>query len=166
MVTTWLAPGAMVKEAGEMLKKLPLCVSVVEAGALPTLERENPSVAPGAPIACSMPPGSVPTMTRPPAPSTVTVADAVALPPGPPAVRVYVVVCFGEMRTFPDALCVPTPLSIDTELELMVDQESVAESPALMVEGLAVKLEMAGPGVAVEDRVREKVKDVDSLPGF
>ena len=76
------------------------------------------------------------------------------------------VVCFGEMRTFPDALCVPTPLSIETEPELMVDQESVAESPALMVEGLAVKLEMAGPGVAVEDRVREKVKDVDSLPGF
>src|SRR5712691_6887042 len=156
---TWLAPGATVNDAGEMVKKLPLCVSVIAAEAVPTFESVKLSVAPDAPVASSMPPGNMPTITRAPAPVTVTVVVAVAVPPCPFAVSVYVVVWVGETLTLPDAFCVPTPLSMETDPAWIVDQESVDELPAVIVEGFAEKLEIAGPGVPVDDRVSVNVVD-------
>ena len=69
----------------------------------------------------------------------------------------------GETVALPEGFCVPIPLSIETELELMADQESVAESPELIVDGFAVKLKIAGPGMAEEDRV---IVNEKNWPGY
>ena len=69
----------------------------------------------------------------------------------------------GETVALPEGFCVPIPLSMETELELMADQESVDESPELIVDGFAVKLKIAGPGMAGEDRV---IVNVKNSPGY
>jgi hypothetical protein len=93
----------------------------------------------------------------------VIVVVACAVPLGPVAVSAYVVVCFGETVTLPEGFCVPIPLSIETALVLMADHDNVAESPELIVDGFAVKLKIAGPGVAVEERV---IVNVKNWPGY
>lgn len=55
----------------------------------------------------------------------MTVAVAVAVPAAFVAVSVYVVVCAGETDREPLAGCEPTPLSIVTEVALVVLQTSV-----------------------------------------
>ena len=78
----------MVNDAGEIVKKLPFCVSVTFPAAAPAFEIVKLSVAPDAPAACSMPEGKAP-MTIFGAPAvTVTVVVAVVVPPGPVAVSV------------------------------------------------------------------------------
>ena len=73
----------------------------------------------------------------------VTEATAVKLPLL--AVSVYVVVWAGATETlFP--VTVPTP-EILREVALLVDQERVADCPATMEPGDAVKLEIEGLGV-------------------
>jgi len=47
------------------------------------------------------------------------------------------------------AACVPTPLSIDTEVTFVVVHESVEELPTLIVDGVAVKLLIEGGGLTV-----------------
>ncbi len=76
----------------------------------------------------------------PPLLPTVTVALAVELPPGPVAVNVYVVVVDGETETLPDVGCDPMPLSIVTDVALLVLQLNVELCPGVMLVGFAVKL--------------------------
>jgi hypothetical protein len=70
----------------------------------------------------------------------VTVADANEVPPGPVAVRVYVVVCDGETLEEPLAACAPMPLSIETEVELLTSHVSVDEEPLTMEAGVATNV--------------------------
>lgn len=69
---------------------------------------------------------------------TVTVVWQCTVPPGPVAVPVYVVVVFGKTGRAPTATDAtdPTPLSMVNEVAFAVCQESFAESPLVMVEGL------------------------------
>jgi hypothetical protein len=64
-------------------------------------------------------------------PVTVTVAVAITPPKPFVAVRVYVVVTDGETDTEPlaRAVCVPTPLSIETEVAPEIFQDNVAGLP-------------------------------------
>src|SRR5689334_8947592 len=80
---------------------------------------------------------------------TVTVTLCVAEWPAPSlTVRAYVVVATGETLTVPPLAIAPTPLSMVPEPPLYV-AESVAEPPALMVEGVALKAWIAGSGLTV-----------------
>ncbi len=79
---------------------------------------------------------------------TLTVAWAVVVPPGPVAVSVYVVVAEGETVTVPEVGCDPMPLSIVTEVALLVDHDRVDDCPAEIEVGFAEKL-MVGAGVEV-----------------
>jgi len=56
---------------------------------------------------------------------TVTVAVFVVVPPGPVAVSVYVVVDVGLTLAVPDTGLLPTPLSMETVVALVVDHVSV-----------------------------------------
>ena len=76
----------------------------------------------------------------PPEEPTVTVALAVDDPPGPVAVSVYVVVDDGDTAMLPEVGCDPMPLSIVTEVALLVLQFNVELCPAVMLAGLAEKL--------------------------
>jgi hypothetical protein len=67
------------------------------------------------------------------------VAVAVAVPPGPVAVRVYVVVTIGLTETEPMVSCAPLTPLIETVVAFVVVQLSVADCPAAIVNGLAVK---------------------------
>jgi hypothetical protein len=66
---------------------------------------------------------------------TVTVALAVAVPPGPWAVIAYVVVLAGETVIEPFIGIVPMPLSREAESAWSDDQVSVDVSPSIMVCG-------------------------------
>ena|SRR5438128_1898547 len=81
--------GASVNDVGEIVKKFPDDVeSVTSADAPPTFVSANTSDAPPCPTACTMPRGENETPMRAGVvPPTVTVALAVAVPPGPEAVR-------------------------------------------------------------------------------
>ena len=63
------------------------------------------------------------------------------------------------MFTLPEAARVPMPLSIETEAALIVDQLRVVESPALIADGFAVKLAIAGAGVPLDERVTVNMFD-------
>ena len=76
----------------------------------------------------------------PPVLPTETFAVAVEVPPGPVAVRVYVVVAEGETETLPDVGCDPMPLSMVTDVALVVLHVNVELCPAVMLAGFAVKL--------------------------
>ena len=75
---------------------------------------------------------------------TVTVTLSVVLPPGPVAVRVYVVVSSGETVREPFGSTSPIPGSMLTLSALMVDQLSVLDSPRVMVDGSAEKVTSGG----------------------
>jgi hypothetical protein len=70
---------------------------------------------------------------------------AVAEPPVPSAVSLYVVVEDGCTCRLPESATSPIP-SIETSFASRVDQVSVEVWPAVIDEGLAVKLEMLGRG--------------------
>ena len=72
---------------------------------------------------------------------TVTVAARVIGAPAPAIVAVYVVVVVGETEIDPPAIGVtePMPLSIEMLVALVVDHDSVVESPVLIDAGLADK---------------------------
>jgi hypothetical protein len=76
---------------------------------------------------------------------TLTVAEPVVLPPGPVAVRVYVVESVGKTRRFPEFCTVPMALSIDTLVTLpLTSQRSVADCPRWMEVGSTLNCEMVG----------------------
>ena len=75
---------------------------------------------------------------------TVTVTPAVAEPPGPVTVMVYVVVSVGEIETDPFTGTVPTPWSMAAESALVEFHSSVADSPSEMVTGSAERLKVGG----------------------
>ena len=68
---------------------------------------------------------------------TVTVVDAVAVPPGPVAVKVYCVVFVGLTTLVPEGETAPMPWSIETVVAFVVVQVRVEVSPAVMDEGEA-----------------------------
>src|SRR5947209_1599277 len=78
--------------------------------------------------------------------TTVTVAVFVAVPPGPVAVSVYVVVAAGLTPIDPLTGWLPTPLSIDTVVALLLVQVSVDDWPALIDVGAAENVAV-GAGV-------------------
>ena len=78
---------------------------------------------------------------------TVTAADEVAEPVEPVAVRVYVVVTRGLTTTEPEADTVPGPGKRVTTEAPVVDQVSVADPPAAIVVGAAVRVAVGGVGV-------------------
>src|SRR5690242_9492689 len=83
IVTVWLAPGRSVNDVGEMVKKFPLCVSVMLAGAAPAFVSVKLSVAPELPGVSIMPDGSAATtMLGAPAVTVIVVVDVV-VPPMP-----------------------------------------------------------------------------------
>jgi len=88
----------------------------------------------------------LPTMTKG---LTVTVTVALADPPGPEAVIVYVVVVAGVTLTDPLAGCAPTPLSMVTLVAFAVVQLNVELLPAGTLPGVAVKLLTVGNGLTV-----------------
>jgi hypothetical protein len=62
--------------------------------------------------------------------ATLTVADAVCVPPGPLAVSTYVVELPGDTRELPVACTVPTPWLIDTlETEPVTSHRNTEDSP-------------------------------------
>ena len=71
--------------------------------------------------------------------TTVTVALADATPPGPVAVRVYMVVFSREINLKPLGSTGPMPGSMTQESAFAVCQVRVADSPRLMVVGSVVK---------------------------
>src|ERR1700722_13188270 len=75
---------------------------------------------------------------------TFTVADAFALPPGPFAVRRYVVVLLGNTVRLPLVCTVPNAGSIDTVVAPVTDQRSVADCPRSIEDGSAVNCAMTG----------------------
>ena len=81
--------------------------------------------------------------------TTVTLTEAVAVPPGPVAVRVYVVVVFGTSVRVPSTATAPTPWSIEQLVAFVVCQLRVVLQPAWMGLGLAVKELMTGVGTGV-----------------
>jgi hypothetical protein len=76
----------------------------------------------------------------PPELPTVTVAVAEAEPPGPVAVRVYVVVDAGETVWLPEVATDPIPLSMETDVALLVLHVRVELPPEEIDVGLALKL--------------------------
>lgn len=74
---------------------------------------------------------------------TVTVAVAMAVPPEPAAVIVYVVVVAGVTEREPDTETLPSPWSMKHVVLLADVHESVADWPAGIEEGAAVKLTVA-----------------------
>ena len=84
---------------------------------------------------------------------TVTVVDAVAVPPGPVAVNVYFVVFVGLTTLVPEGETAPMPWSIETVVAFVVVQVRVEVCPAVMVEGeaesFAVGIELCTVTVAV-----------------
>ena len=74
---------------------------------------------------------------------TVTVTVEVAVPPGPVAANVYMVVVVGLTVLLPSAGRFGPPL-IDMLSALVVAQLKVADSPAAIVDGTAEKLSTVG----------------------
>ena len=74
---------------------------------------------------------------------TDTVTVRVSDPPGPFAVKVYVVELVGKTCRWPRLCTAPIPLSIDISVALLMDQLNVDDWPLSMVDGSAVKLLMA-----------------------
>src|SRR6202034_4542179 len=70
-------------------------------------------------------------------PFTETFALAVALPPAPVAVIVYVVDCVGFTGVEPCGETFPTPGSMSRSVALVEDQESVTVPPGLTEDGEA-----------------------------
>ena len=68
------------------------------------------------------------------------------VPPGPVAVKAYVVVVVGLTGVEPLGPKVPTPLLIVTLVTFVVDQVSVDEFPLMIDVGEAVKLLIVGDG--------------------
>ena len=68
------------------------------------------------------------------------------VPPGPVAVKVYVVVVVGLTEVVVLGPKVPTPLLIETLVTFVVVQVSVDEFPLMIDAGLAVKLLIVGAG--------------------
>jgi hypothetical protein len=73
---------------------------------------------------------------------TDTVTVRVSDPPGPFAVKVYVVELVGKTCRCPWLCTAPTPLSMDISVALLMDQLNVDDWPLSMAEGSAVKLLM------------------------
>jgi len=73
-----------------------------------------------------------------------------------------VVVAVGETATLPEVGSLPIPLSMLTDVAFVVDHESVADCPALMLPGLEVK-EIVG-GCVLLDTVTV-AEDVEVPPG-
>jgi hypothetical protein len=71
---------------------------------------------------------------------TLTVACANEVPPGPTAVKLYVVVVVGETDMEPLAATDPMPLSIETVVAFETVHTSVDEEPATIAVGEATKL--------------------------
>lgn len=78
---------------------------------------------------------------------TVTVAAEVAVPALPVAVKVYWVVADGLTFTDPEAATVPTPLSMETAVALVVVQLKVTELPGATLAGVA---EREATGATIE----------------
>lgn len=86
---------------------------------------------------------------------TVTMAAAVAVPPAPMTVMLYVVVCCGVTIIVPDGCTAPIPLSICAEVALVEDHVSVALCPAFTVVGLAENVTVGcGAGPLASPRVQ------------
>ena len=83
----------------------------------------------------------------------MTVAVFVTVPPGPVAVSVYVVVEAGLTLAVPDAGLLPTPLSIEIDVALVLDQASVEDWPALIDVGDAEKVAVGAGCVTVTKAV-------------
>jgi hypothetical protein len=71
---------------------------------------------------------------------TCTVTDRVSLPPGPRAVKVYVVLSIGKTCRWPWLWTAPMPWLMDMSVALLMDQRRVADWPRSMVVGSTVKL--------------------------
>jgi hypothetical protein len=78
----------------------------------------------------------------------VTVALAVVEPPAPVHVSVYVVVVVGETGSVPPlaGVCVPSPLFIEAEVELVQAYVSVELFPAIMLVGEALRAAVGATG--------------------
>ncbi len=83
------------------------------------------------------------------APRTVTVAEALALPPGPVQVSVYVVVTAGETAPLPATPPDGPALSTPQLVALLALQESVLVWPLVIDVGLAAKDAIVGAGGGV-----------------
>ncbi len=70
------------------------------------------------------------------------------MPPGPYPVRVYVFETFGDTEVEPSSATEPTPLSIETDVALVVVHESVEEPPVVIDEGEAESVH-AGVGLGI-----------------
>src|ERR1022692_3798162 len=76
---------------------------------------------------------------------TETIADAVTLPPGPVAVKVYVVESLGNTRRLPAFCTEPTVWSIDTPVTSPeISQRSVEDCPRWIEVGSAVNWATTG----------------------
>ena len=80
---------------------------------------------------------------------TLTVTNLVTLPPALLAVRVYVVVVAGDTVMVPAAGTLPTLGYIVTEVASEVVHSKVADAPAVMELGEALKAAIFGGGVGV-----------------
>jgi hypothetical protein len=74
---------------------------------------------------------------------TDTVTVRVSDPPGPFAVKVYVVELVGKTCRCPWLCTAPIPWSMDISVALLMDQLNVDDWPLSMLDGSAVKLLMA-----------------------
>jgi len=74
----------------------------------------------------------------------VTVALEVAVPPGPLAVRVYVVVSLGNTWRVPETLTGPMPGWMETSVASLTIQRSVEDCPRSIVLGSATNCWMLG----------------------
>ena len=93
----------------------------------------------------------------------MTVTVAVAVPPGPVAVRVYVVVCGGvTLSVLLAGRLPPAPGVTVTLLAFVVLQLNVVVSPATSCAGVAIKLLIVG--VVVEGGVTVTVVEAVVVP--
>jgi hypothetical protein len=91
---------------------------------------------------------------------TVTLTLANAVPLGPTAVRLNVVLAVTEVPTLPDVATDPTPLSIVTLVAFAVAHDRVtAPPPNGRVVGRTVKLVTVGGGAAATGTVTEAVRE-------
>src|SRR5262249_19560720 len=75
---------------------------------------------------------------------TLTGAEGLALPPGPVAVKRYVVVLLGKTWRVPFDCTVPRPGSIETDVASVTDQRKVAACPRSIEDGSAVNCATTG----------------------
>jgi hypothetical protein len=95
----------------------------------------------------------------------VTVTCFVAVPLGPVAVRVYVVVALGLTDVLPFWGWLPMPLSIETVVAFVVVHERVEDCPGAMLVGFAVNVAIGGTMLRTISSNRKKsIKAQGAVP--